>query len=444
MDASQLKAAGFSDQEIAQYEGLKQAGFSEKEINEYYEKQVPKEQPKGILRSAGDYAKDIAQSQYVRPTLEAGGAILGGMAGLASPMPGGAVIGAGLGAGIGSQVANIIQRKPWAGAGPEAVQVGKDVLTGAGTEMGGGIVGKGIQAVGKRLVPYAESVYGSAIKTPVTEKWRKLFPGREGTARMEAVKTGLEGGVLPDKLGLRVATARADALVEGVTRRANELTKTGEGGITYAYRLRDEGLRDVSARARMSSSSKKAGAAVKEISDDVIGKAGVGGQFTPREVLDLKRQFDKEIIWGKEVKPIDINGQFSQEARMGIRDAAMKKLEEMDETLKYLNKKSGAYIDLKEAIERTIAHEANQNTVGFGSKILALKSMGLAALDATFRYNKNKARLAFAIKEGAKWEAKKTSRIASYGALGMSKEDMAKEWERTVIQYDSQGNRLGQ
>ena len=186
MTPEQLKAAGFTDKEIAEYkpaptfditgpeaesyfneaQELANAGFTEREISEHFAKKqtVTKEQPKTDWKST--------LLGMVRPTLEGagmlGGAAIGGGAGtLTAPLTGpfgptaGAITGGGLGYAGGKKAADIVEelfgmKKP-APLGEQMVQTGKDVATGgmmaAYGEGGGLIIPKIIQGSGSIIKP---------------------------------------------------------------------------------------------------------------------------------------------------------------------------------------------------------------------------------------------------------------------------------------------------
>lgn len=372
------------------------------------------------------------------------GAVAGGVVGGGTPVPGGAIIGAGLGAGMGEQAANLIRAgmgdRKWEGLPEEASRMGKDVVTGTLGEMGGQVLSRGVQKLGETLAPYAEKLYSFAVNTPITSKWKILYPGAEGTAREMAVKTGLEAEVLPNKYGLRQAQAKAELLTDTITRTVREATKSGQAGNVHARDLVNKGLQDVRGRSVLSSDTKVAKEAVKKIEDEVMAKGGVPGTLSAEDTLALKRQFDSEIKWD-EAKPItDIKGLFTQEARKGIREAAENALEATIPELRDLNKKTSAWIDLKEALEHTIARDLSKDMVKFSSKVLALRNIGLAALDTFLGYSTNRARLAFAIKKGAEWRARNTARVGAFAAASSAREKESQPPQ--VIRYNSQGIRM--
>ena len=104
--------------------------------------------------------KDISLSDtepYVRPVLEGGGMVAGGTAGLSNPIPGGSVIGGGLGYAAAKQLVDMLYGKEQPKTVGEAVvKTGKDITTGVGMELGGKVIGKGVELAAKPI--------GSVIK----------------------------------------------------------------------------------------------------------------------------------------------------------------------------------------------------------------------------------------------------------------------------------------
>jgi len=80
----------------------------------------------------------------------------------------------------------------------------------------------------------------------------------------------------------------------------------------------------------------------------------------------------------------------------------MKTLEAMHPDIKELNKKTAAYIALKQAVEHSIARYDNLNVGGLQAMILALRNVGLAALEVVSGTPTVKARMAFWINTTAK------------------------------------------
>jgi hypothetical protein len=80
---------------------------------------------------------DLAWTEdFVRPALEAGGSVAGGLVG-SGVGPGGTVAGGGLGYAGGKQIADLIYQRQPASLPENLIQTGKDIATGAAFEMGG-------------------------------------------------------------------------------------------------------------------------------------------------------------------------------------------------------------------------------------------------------------------------------------------------------------------
>lgn len=400
----------------------------------------PEAEKKGISRFVPEGMMDVARGakEAVAEALP----IVGGLTGAALSSPGLAttVVGAGLGTAAGEAGKRFLTGDKWRGIPQEAVRTGKDVITGAGMEMGGAVAGKGLQMAMEKAFPLAQKLYGYAIHTPVTEKWKKLYPGAEGTAREAAVTAGFKDGIVPNKFGLQMATARASEVTDNISGVVNRLTGTMN---IPATSITGPATKEMMGRAWASGDSEVAGKTVRGIMEGVSKKAGTKSAFTPDEVLSIKRQFDSEIAWDKANPIVDVKGQFTREAKMAIRDQCMKVLENVAPELKHLNKKAAAYIDLKEAIEHTLAKESSiDGGKALASKFLAIKSIALGVLDTTLGFSTNRARLAFALQKGAQEELKNTMRVAAYGGISAAKsEDTG---NNTVIRYDSTGKRISQ
>jgi len=82
-----------------------------------------------------------------RPVLEYGGMAGGAAVGLASPTPGGTLVGGGLGYASGKKTADILYGKPSGTIGQELYGSAKDVATGATMEMGGQVIGVAMNKV---------------------------------------------------------------------------------------------------------------------------------------------------------------------------------------------------------------------------------------------------------------------------------------------------------
>ena len=162
MDSDRLKAAGFSDSEVSEYQKLKIAGFSDDEIQQHYspnQKQTRAEIPASegkpwVRRAAG----------FVAPALPVAGALAGGA--LAAPTgPVGAVGGAALGYAGGRQLENVANAYAQGQKPPTMAQqaqvVPSDVMAGALAEEGGIAAGKALPYVARAVGTVAKPVLGA-------------------------------------------------------------------------------------------------------------------------------------------------------------------------------------------------------------------------------------------------------------------------------------------
>ncbi len=448
MDNPRVKS-GFSTEEIKEYEGLKSAGFGEKEINEYY---MSKGVNPSILAKVGSRIKSMAMTAvpYVRPAAEIAGEIIGGTMGaapgIATANPplaiAGGVIGAGLGTAMGSQIGNIAEqaagvREPGS-ALEETGRAATDFTMGMAGEAGGQVIFKRVNAIGKWLKPYAEAWYGSAVGTSASKKFKELYKGHEGTGAMELVEEGLRRNITPNKYGLKKTNAQIEDMTKVIRGMVDDLTQTYATGAPYKGRTIRGGVQTpatritkgpemgtVEGKVWASGESDLAKKTVGAIKEDVVKKAGVASTLDPNQLLAINKQFADEVAWEAKNPVVNVKGQFTQEAKKAMSEAAMNVLKGFAPEIKYLSEKSSTMINLKKAIEYTIDRDMAKDMVGVTSKILSLRNMGLAIMDNVLGYSTNKARIAFVLNRGAEWQARKTSRGLAYaGARGMRNEQM--------------------
>jgi len=249
--------------------------------------------------------------------------------------------------------------------------------------------------------PTGKWLYAKSLKTPISEKWKKALPGEEFSRREQAVETGFKNKIVPNRYGRAQVDKTINELHGQVESIVDDLT--AQGGLdTNVYDLVKNGLKTAKSRAFVSSDSKTAQGAVRTIEDEVIKKGGVKSMLNPRQLQDVKEQFYREIDWDRTKNIVTPGGQFTETARKGIANQAMLTLESMHPEIASLNKKTGAYIALKQAIEHSIARYENLNVGGLQAIILAVKNIGLGALEIVSGTPTVKAKMAFAINEGAK------------------------------------------
>jgi hypothetical protein len=290
------------------------------------------------------------------------------------------------------------------GAGAGFLQPTKTGESATTNAVVGGVAGAVIPSAVEALKRYGDDIgkwlYSKALKTPISEKWKKTMPGSEFNKREIAVETGYRENIYPTQYGKARADQSAKALHESVEEIVDNLTQTGNYD-TNVYDLVRDGLAKARRGAASSSDSTTASGAVKKIEEDVIKKGGVQSKLNPRQLQDLKEQFYKEIDWDRTKNVVSPGGQFTESARKGVANEAMKLLEDMHPEIAALNKKTGAYINLRQALEHSIARYDNLNVGGIQAMILAVRHIGLAASELVLGTPTVKAALSFAIQKGA-------------------------------------------
>lgn len=355
--------------------------------------QPVEEKPKdvGLLTKLAQAVDPV--TKYALPIA---GATLGGIA--AQPAnfiaPGVAeVTGIGLGTLGGQQLANFIGNQAGRRGGFDPAEFVTREIPEAGVNMIA-------SPVINKLLPYlhtaGKKVYGNAIKTPITNKWTKLFPGQEGTARELAVKKGYEEGIYPTNFGVKTANSQANRLKGEVDKIVDEGTASGD--IVSRYDLIKKGLAGAKNKARVADPQ----------SNNIISAlqrrvAAIGNpkEMTTRDLLDLKRQLSKEVSWDGKSLATATEKQFNEVSKKGLGHEAMIQLENTYPELKYLNKEEKAYIDLKEALEKTVAKNEQQIQPTSKDIWIALRNLPAALAEATVNNPIVKSRLAFALKNAA-------------------------------------------
>ena len=124
--------------------------------------------PPTVIASPGK--KELNESgpvhTYVRPVLEGGGMIGGGVLGAASPLPGGAILGAAGGYALGDTASSLLERiagerPPVQSIEQGVAEAGKSLLLGGGIEGASGIVGKLAGPLASKVLgPFAKQYEG--------------------------------------------------------------------------------------------------------------------------------------------------------------------------------------------------------------------------------------------------------------------------------------------
>jgi hypothetical protein len=387
-------------------------------------------------------------SNFVRPGLEYGGMLAGGV--MAAPAgPAGVIAGAGLGYAGGRQAANLADQFLLDKKTPDALtqisNAGKDFVSGTTMEMGGGILAnllnRGGSAIANSGLP--EWLYSKAMKTPMSEAWKRTIPTKEWTKREKVLETGMAEEITPTSLGKEQVVSRIREIDGQVRTIVSDLTKQSEAiqqaakippsttvnpiqkgwenfngvpptNIGYDTKVADliKALDPLKARAKMARDSAMSGNAVGAIESEIIKKGGAGSRLSPDQLQILKQEFYKDIDFDLTKKIVNENGRFTTDATKAIAQKAMERLEELAPELAYLNKQQGYYIDLQKAIEHTLARYENTNAVGLGAKMMSIRNVGMAALEVVSGTPSFKASLALSLKKAGNIQAKNIGKAA--------------------------------
>lgn len=223
-----------------------------------------------------------------------------------------------------------------------------------------------IARTGVKILPASveEKLYGSATKMPLSKKWVKTAGPTDISIRQKAIREGIKSEILPTESGLKQVAALEEQARKSVDDIVEGLAK---GGKTIKRADLLAGLDDAYKTAEVSS--------LPEVAEGALGKLKATIEKFPSDipvdiVQRLKRQFYKESSWTG-VTPTGVGSQFTAKGRKGIASAAMRKLEELDPSLKSLNQTDAARIALKEGIERAVGRIGNRNLSDLGSEIMA-------------------------------------------------------------------------
>jgi hypothetical protein len=377
--------------EINDWEEVETDDWEEVPINDWKEELSPKE--KTFMQKT---------APYVRPVLEFGGMIGGGIAGTPAS-PAGTIAGAGIGYMAGREAADLYDeavglKEPdnlmtERGALNQVSKSGQEFVEGTGMEAGGILIGKGIGAATRYATgKLPEKLYGSAIKLPTSEKWTKVLPSKEISRRGEAIRVGLENKITPSEYGLNKITNLEREARQAVDDIIN--VGTVRGDTVQTKNIIDKGLQKAYSRAAESSDPEGA----KALIDEIAEKFRAHGDTIPTSKLNqIKRQLYDEVKWGG-TESTALASQLNTMGKKGIAHEAMLSLEELYPAIKSLNKQDAAYIALKEGIERATARMNNQDIVGLGAKVIGVRSIPTAILEWTIGHPQVKSRLAFALK----------------------------------------------
>jgi len=338
------------------------------------------------------------------------GAIGGGIAALPANFiaPGIAeATGIGLGTLAGQQGANFIGQMAGRRGGLDPKELLMREVPEAGINAAAGpLVGKALSPLDK----LGKWLYSNAISTPHTKKWTSLFPGQEGTARSAAVNKGYEQGIYPNEFGIKTTLAKERSLKNQVDAIVDEGTAAGH--TVSRYDLLKNGLASSRNKARVA--DPEAANVVDKLARRVEA-IGNPKEMTTRDLLDLKRQLYKEASYEGRALSTGTEKQFNEVSKKGLASEAMTKLEDMYPQLKYLNQEESAYINLKEALEKTLSKHEQKAYPGGRSVVLSLAHLPAAVMNETINHPMVKTALSQILKNTASKSGKLASPIV-YGA----------------------------
>jgi len=334
---------------------------------------------------------------------------MGAIGGFVGGVPGGI-----LGYGAGAELADLYSGTKKPGV-PGLIQSAEHLKTGAEQELGGriipGAIGGVTKAISESNIP--SRFYQSAVKLPLSSKWTKILPGKEISQREVATRAGIEAKIRPSAYG-----AEKVASLERQTRQAvddifsSSVTKSGP--FISRDEIIDKGLKKAYANATKASDPVKA----KEIVDEIANGFRNHPEFIRADDLNaIKRQIWTEIKWGS-AESTQLRSQLVPDAKKGIGHAAKEALEEIYPDLKEINAKDGAYIALKEAIERAAGRIRNRDLIGLDTKVLFLPHLWPAAIvNATIGHPQVKSQLAFTLNKIQRIKGTAIGRPVAYEAF---------------------------
>lgn len=281
-------------------------------------------------------------------------------------------------------------------------------VVGGLASLGKATVRPAVRAVAESTLP--EKLYGSAVKLPTSQKWRKAIGPEEITKREDAIAAGLANEILPDELGVARSKQLLNEAAETTRGVINEMDSMGN--IIPKSRLK-EGLS--SAESVAATEGIPAQQIVNRMYEKRFNQSGemrpainptvdpFGNPVTllerfykPSEMQAIKQHLQKMENYEKAQLSRGLGSQIKELGNKGMAHQAMVALEELNPELKTLNRTTQAYISLVEGIEGAAARVLNNNPVSLGSKVLAAGNIPMAILNQVMG-PKIKARIAFAL-----------------------------------------------
>lgn len=232
-------------------------------------------------------------------------------------------------------------------------------------------------------IPLKTSRYGQVVQTP-----RKGFP----TTAKEPFRGRVEEQ-------LRLEASQSGMVETPVIRSSSKTINVEKGDFVNTEDLINKGFKKAYEIADKSSDPIGA----RKILDVYVKKFEAHGPEIPVDKLnEIKRQLYDEVTW-QAAQKTGLVPQLKEAYKKGLAHEAMLKLEAKYPSLHRLNARDGALIDLRDALEHSLARTGNRDMISLGTKVLVgRESWPLAILNSTIGHPQVKARLAFAIsKAGA-------------------------------------------
>jgi len=256
-----------------------------------------------------------------------------------------------------------------------------------------------------------ETLYGSAVKLPLSKRWKQTLGADEISKRGDAIAAGLANEIYPTEYGVAKAKQLKKAAIDKTESAVNELDSLGN--VLPKSRLAN-GLADARKVATTEGSE-----AAQRVLDNLLEKRfNKAGELLPgnlavdnfgnpiqlierfykaSEMQDIKQQLYTMSNYEKTKLSRGVASQVKELGQKGMAHEAMVMLEELNPELKTMNRDTAAYISLVEGIESAAGRIQNTNPVSLGSKVLAAGNIGLAVLNQVMGVPAVKSKIAFAL-----------------------------------------------
>lgn len=254
-----------------------------------------------------------------------------------------------------------------------------------------------------------ETLYGSAVKLPLSKKWTRTMGPEELSKRQDAIAAGLANEIYPTEYGVAKAKQLKKEAVNTTEAAVNELDAMGN--VLPKSRLA-KGLSDAQ-RVATTEGSEAAQKAVNNLLSKRFNKKGemLPGElavddfgnpvqlierfYKASELQDIKQQLYTMSDYEKAKLSRGLYSQIKELGNKGMAHEAMVMLEELNPELKTMNRNTAAYMSLVDGIESAANRIQNTNPISLGSKVLAAGNIGLAVLNQVLGVPAVKSKVAF-------------------------------------------------